>query len=172
MVNVYTKDSKILLVAGKVATSINCCCSSSPPCSNKTCSDLPHSFSTNIIFQNYLTQYSPKNLTFTYSGGIWGANGTATAAGCPNIDIAFTIYCDLVPGQPSLLAYALTLTSDSFGVDNMVPDIVITTDTGESLGSDASCNLIIPTFYINFITPLTFLGDLFLNTQIGAGCNS
>lgn len=171
MVNVYSKDGKILLVNNKVAASQNCCCGSSS-CPNKTCSDLPSSFNADLIFQNYLTQYSPKNLTFTdVGGGVWGANDTATAAGCPNIDIGFTIFCTPITGQPSLLSYALNLTCNGFGVDNTT-DLIISTDTGESLTSDVNCNLVLPTFYINFIIPLTFTGDLFLNFGVGGGCNS
>jgi hypothetical protein len=173
MVNVYKQDGKILLVSGKVATSERCCCGLFS-CPSKTCSDLPPSFSANVIFQNYLTQYSPKNLTFTnIDPGIWVVSDTATAAGCPNIEIAWVIYCQQVTEydipQPSLLAYVLNLSCNGFGVDNTT-DLTISTDTGESLTSDASCNLIIPTFYINFITPLTFTGDLFLNFGIGDGC--
>jgi hypothetical protein len=177
MVNVYKQDGKILLVSGKVATSESCCCGFS--CPNKTCSDLPNSFSANIIFKNYLTQYQiqhvnqlPNTLTFTRSGTgdrLWLAFDTATAAGCPNIDIIFIIYCQNVGGQPSLLDYDLILSCNGFEVYTPT-DLGVSTDTGESLTSDTNCNLIIPTFSINFITPLTFLGDLFLNVVVGDGC--
>jgi hypothetical protein len=181
MVNVYKQDGKILLVGGKVATSERCCCGSFS-CPSKTCSDLPPSFSANVIFQNYLTQYSPKNLTFTDAGGgVWfPSDNTATAAGCPNIEIGLIIYCEQVTEydipQPSLLAYDLSLICPGFQVTNGLnigdSDLIISTDTGESLTSDPNCDLIIPTFYINFVTPLTFLSELFLNVGIGDGCNN